>query len=118
MEEGRKILRREPRDALELWGRRRRRRGERRTAPDGIVDSERRLHFCEDVGGEGFGGAHGEEPVEFFGDGHIMWGSDYPHPDSTWPFSKEVVDKDSAHLSPEMKKKVIHDNAAALYGLR
>jgi predicted TIM-barrel fold metal-dependent hydrolase len=46
-----------------------------------------------------------------------MWGSDYPHPDSTWPFSRQIIDKDSAHLSPEMKKKVIHDNAAALYGL-
>jgi predicted TIM-barrel fold metal-dependent hydrolase len=55
--------------------------------------------------------------IHFFGEGHIMWGSDYPHPDSTWPFSKEIIDKDSAHLSPEMKKKVIHDNAAALYGL-
>jgi predicted TIM-barrel fold metal-dependent hydrolase len=55
--------------------------------------------------------------IEFFGDGHIMWGSDYPHPDSTWPFSREIIDKDSAHLTPEMKKKVIHDNAAALYGV-
>jgi predicted TIM-barrel fold metal-dependent hydrolase len=55
--------------------------------------------------------------IQFFGEGHIMWGSDYPHPDSTWPFSREIIDKDSAHLSPEMKKKVIHDNAAALYGL-
>lgn len=55
--------------------------------------------------------------IQFFGDGHIMWGSDYPHPDSTWPFSKETIDKDSAHLSPEMKKKVIHDNAKALYGI-
>jgi predicted TIM-barrel fold metal-dependent hydrolase len=55
--------------------------------------------------------------IQFFGNGHIMWGSDYPHPDSTWPFSRQTIDKDSAHLSPEMKKKVIHDNAAALYGL-
>ncbi len=55
--------------------------------------------------------------IEFFGDGHIMWGSDYPHPDSTWPFSNETIEKDTGHLSPEMKKKVIHDNAAALYGL-
>ena len=48
---------------------------------------------------------------------HIMWGSDYPHPDSTWPFSKEIIDKDSAHLSPEMKRNVTRDNAAALYRL-
>jgi uncharacterized protein len=56
--------------------------------------------------------------IQFFGEGHIMWGSDYPHPDSTWPFSKDIIDKDSAHLSPEMKKRVIHDNAAALYEIR
>ena len=55
--------------------------------------------------------------IEFFGDGHMMWGSDYPHPDSTWPFSKNIIEKDTGHLSPEMKKKLIHDNAAALYGL-
>ena len=54
--------------------------------------------------------------IQFFGEGHIMWGSDYPHPDSTWPFSKKVIEKDTGHLLPEMKKKVIHDNAAALYG--
>jgi len=55
--------------------------------------------------------------IEFFGDGHIMWGSDYPHPDSTWPFSRETIAKDTVHLSPEVRKKVIHDNTAALYGL-
>ena len=55
--------------------------------------------------------------IQFFGEGHIMWGSDYPHPDSTWPFSKEIIEKDTDHLPSEMKKKVIHDNAAALYGL-
>jgi predicted TIM-barrel fold metal-dependent hydrolase len=56
--------------------------------------------------------------IEFFGDGHVLWGSDYPHPDSTWPVSREVIDRDSAHLSPETKKKVIHDNAAALYRIQ
>jgi predicted TIM-barrel fold metal-dependent hydrolase len=46
-----------------------------------------------------------------------MWASDYPHPDSTWTFSEDIVDKETAHLSPEMKKNVLRDNAAALYGL-
>jgi len=55
--------------------------------------------------------------IQFFGEGHIMWGSDYPHPDSTWPFSKEIIDKDSAHLSPEMKKSFNRDSASARYGL-
>jgi predicted TIM-barrel fold metal-dependent hydrolase len=55
--------------------------------------------------------------VEFFGDGHMMWASDYPHPDSTWPHSQETVARETAHLSPEVRQKIIHDNAAALYGL-
>jgi predicted TIM-barrel fold metal-dependent hydrolase len=55
--------------------------------------------------------------IQFFGEGHIMWGSDYPHPDSTWPFSKEIIEKDSGHLPEEMKTKVYRENAAALYGL-
>lgn len=54
--------------------------------------------------------------VHFFGDGHMMWASDYPHPDSTWPFSKDVIERETGHLSPEDKKKVLHDNAATLYG--
>ena len=55
--------------------------------------------------------------VEFFGDGHMMWASDYPHPDSTWPWSQDVIESETAHLDPNLKKKIIRDNAAALYGL-
>lgn len=55
--------------------------------------------------------------IDFFGDGHIMWASDYPHPDSTWPSSREVVERETAHLDPTTKRKVIYDNAQRLYGI-
>jgi predicted TIM-barrel fold metal-dependent hydrolase len=55
--------------------------------------------------------------VEFFGEGHMMWASDYPHPDSTWPNSQQIVEKETAHLDPDVKRKILRDNAAALYGL-
>ena len=55
--------------------------------------------------------------TEFFGDGHMMWASDYPHPDSTWPFSQQIVDDETAHLAPEAKRRIVRDNAAVLYGL-
>jgi predicted TIM-barrel fold metal-dependent hydrolase len=54
--------------------------------------------------------------IQFFGEGHIMWGSDYPHPDSIAVLQGDYR-QGFGHLSPEMKQKVIHDNAAALYGL-
>ena len=55
--------------------------------------------------------------IHFFGDGHVMWGSDYPHPDSTWPFSERSSPRTRRICSEEMKKKVYRENAAALYGL-
>ena len=55
--------------------------------------------------------------VPFFGDGHLLWASDYPHPDSVWPNSRAAIDRQMAGLSAELRRKLTHDNAAALYGL-
>jgi predicted TIM-barrel fold metal-dependent hydrolase len=55
--------------------------------------------------------------IPFFGDGHLLWASDYPHPDSVWPNSRQAIERQMRHLSPEMRRKLTHDNAAALYGL-
>ncbi|HEV2336384.1 MAG TPA: amidohydrolase family protein [Stellaceae bacterium] len=55
--------------------------------------------------------------IPFFGAGHLLWASDYPHPDGVWPHSQDAVARQMQNLSPEMRKKLAHDNAAALYGL-
>ncbi len=55
--------------------------------------------------------------LKFYGEGHLLWASDYPHPDSTWPNSRKVIEKQMGDLSPEMRKQLTRDNAAALYGL-
>ena len=56
--------------------------------------------------------------LPFYGDGHVLWASDYPHPDSVWPNSRAAIERQMAHLTPEMRKKLTHDNATALYGLK
>jgi predicted TIM-barrel fold metal-dependent hydrolase len=56
--------------------------------------------------------------LKFFGEGHVLWASDYPHPDSTWPNSRRIVDEQMADLSPEIRRKLTRDNAIALYGLK
>ncbi len=43
--------------------------------------------------------------------------SDYPHPDSVWPKSRDAIERQMRHLSPEERRKLTHDYAAALYGL-
>ena len=55
--------------------------------------------------------------IPFFGDGHLLWASDYPHPDSVWPNSLAAIERQMRHLPPEMRRKLTHDNAARLYGL-
>ncbi len=55
--------------------------------------------------------------IPFFGDGHLLWASDYPHPDSVWPNSRQAIERQMRHLSLEMRRKLTHGNAAALYGL-
>ncbi|MBV9328064.1 MAG: amidohydrolase [Chloroflexi bacterium] len=47
----------------------------------------------------------------------VMWASDYPHPASTWPHSKRIIEEQTEGLSPELKQKILCDNARALYGL-
>ena len=43
--------------------------------------------------------------------------SDYPHPDSVWPHSREAIERQMRSLTPAMRRALTHDNAAALYGL-
>jgi uncharacterized protein len=55
--------------------------------------------------------------IPFFGDGHLLWASDYPHPDSVWPNSKAAIERQMQHLSSDMRRRLTRDNAAALYGI-
>jgi predicted TIM-barrel fold metal-dependent hydrolase len=55
--------------------------------------------------------------LAFFGEGHVLWASDYPHPDSTWPNSRAVVERQMRHLAPALRRQLTRENAVALYGL-
>jgi predicted TIM-barrel fold metal-dependent hydrolase len=45
----------------------------------------------------------------------FMWGSDFPHTDSTWPDSRAVIEKNLTGVDGHVAGKILHDNAAALY---
>ncbi len=53
---------------------------------------------------------------DLIGADNIMWSNDYPHTDSSWPNSREVIARETAHLPDDVKAKVLAGNAAALYG--
>jgi predicted TIM-barrel fold metal-dependent hydrolase len=55
--------------------------------------------------------------IPFFGEDHLLWASDYPHPDGVWPNSHSAIERQMQDLSPKLRRKLTHDNAAKLYGL-
>ena len=54
---------------------------------------------------------------ELYGNGNYMWGSDFPHTETTWPHSREVVDREFAKVSPETKHRLTFGNVSDLYGI-
>jgi predicted TIM-barrel fold metal-dependent hydrolase len=48
---------------------------------------------------------------------HLMWGSDYPHTEGTFPNSVDRVSKDFADVPAEVARKILASNAATLYGI-
>ena len=55
--------------------------------------------------------------LDFIGPETLMWGSDYPHDEGTFPHSQEVIERTFSELSEENKRKIVYGNAASLYGL-
>ena len=52
---------------------------------------------------------------DYIGVDSLMWGSDYPHQESTFPRSREIVDQILEGVLEEEKSKIAGENAARLY---
>ena len=46
-----------------------------------------------------------------------MWANDFPHSDSTWPWSQEMLAEHAAQLREEQRRAILCDNVAELYGI-
>jgi predicted TIM-barrel fold metal-dependent hydrolase len=53
--------------------------------------------------------------IPFTGERCLMWGSDYPHPEGTWPNSRKILERQMAGVDEATIRKVVRDNAAELY---
>jgi predicted TIM-barrel fold metal-dependent hydrolase len=47
----------------------------------------------------------------------MMWGSDYPHRESTWPKSQEKILETFLGVPEEEKQMIVGGNAAKLYNI-
>ncbi|KWI98650.1 amidohydrolase family protein [Burkholderia stagnalis] len=55
--------------------------------------------------------------VEDLGVETLMWGSDYPHSDGTWPESQKVFAEQFSVLPDDVVRKITYENAGRFYGI-
>ena len=47
-----------------------------------------------------------------------MWSNDFPHPNSTWPNSREVIARDLGSLPRDGLEKILVGNVTKLYKMK
>ena len=65
-----------------------------------------------------FNDAIGPMTAPYIGTDLLMWSSDYPHQNPTWPHSREVIARDLGDFSQEDREKMLWKNVVELHKLR
>ncbi len=78
------------------------------TLPSDFFHSNVFVSFQED--------ALGIRDRDIIGVDQLMWASDYPHPESTFPRSREIIEQVLEDCTEEEKAKIVGLNAARVYG--
>ncbi|HEX3246118.1 MAG TPA: amidohydrolase family protein [Chloroflexota bacterium] len=100
---------------LQQWDYYARRFGERNPLPGGIPPSEsfnRQVYFTffnDGVGARAFQWGWGVD--------NCMWSNDFPHGNTTWPNSREIIARDLSMLPDDVRARLLRENVARLYNL-
>jgi predicted TIM-barrel fold metal-dependent hydrolase len=60
----------------------------------------------------------GTRQFTWWGQDNLMWSNDYPHPNMTFPYSRENIIHHIGNLPRELQLKLVRDNAMKLYGFK
>lgn len=74
-------------------------------------------YFLRNVYATFFNDAVGGRNLAWWGTDNFMWSSDYPHANSTWPHSRDVIQRDLGHLSADVRGQLVRENVTRLYGM-
>jgi predicted TIM-barrel fold metal-dependent hydrolase len=55
---------------------------------------------------------------DLLGVGNILWSTDFPHPVTSWPHSRKIVEEQFRGIPAEERKKIVSDNAVRVWNLR
>ncbi len=62
--------------------------------------------------------AIGVQTRHLIGIDNLLWGNDYPHHDSIWPRSMEILDRIFEGVPEDEKEQMTYGNVAKLYGIK
>jgi uncharacterized protein len=85
--------------------------------PDNHLDQPPSHYFRHNVWLTYISDPVGLHNVPFTGADRLMWSSDYPHGASTWPRSREVVEREHAALDQVDARRLTCENCAVLYDI-
>ncbi|MGH7322051.1 MAG: amidohydrolase family protein [Candidatus Rokuibacteriota bacterium] len=60
---------------------------------------------------------HGVRAMATIAPDNVMWGSDYPHRDGTWPFSQKAIEEQFRGLDEGITRKMLWENVRRVYRL-
>jgi predicted TIM-barrel fold metal-dependent hydrolase len=58
---------------------------------------------------------HGARAMAGIAPDNVMWGSDYPHRDGTWPFSRKAIEEQFRDLPEAVARKMLWENVRRVY---
>ncbi len=60
---------------------------------------------------------HGVRAMAEIAPDNVMWGSDYPHRDGTWPFSRKAIEEQFRGIDETIRRKMLWENVRRVYGI-
>ena len=82
------------------------------------IDKLPSFYFDRQIYATFFNDPIGGHILSAWGQDNCMWSNDFPHPNSTWPNSREVIARDLGHLPPETLAKLAYSTVTELYSLK
>ncbi|HXK29956.1 MAG TPA: amidohydrolase family protein [Candidatus Binatia bacterium] len=83
-----------------------------------LIDKLPSEYFYRQVYATFFNDHVGGKLFSWWGTDNCMWSNDYPHQNSTWPNSREVINRDMGHLPAADRDKLLNANVRKLYSLK
>ncbi len=82
-----------------------------------VMDNPPSTYFTSNIYVTFFEDRFGVSVIDQIGVDNVMFETDYPHGDSTWPDCQTVAEQETQGLSPEDVEKVVRGNARRLFNL-